>query len=109
MRAKVEHPFRQIKRQFGYTKARYRGLAKNTAQIGHCLRCPICGWCAGSCCRHRDQSVRRCLPAPPIRRKPHIWRACRSLVGPNLEIQDSVLIVQTILRAAIRFRHSLVI
>jgi IS5 family transposase len=32
-RAKVEHPFRILKRQFGYTKVRYRGLAKNTAQI----------------------------------------------------------------------------
>ena len=33
IRAKVEHPFRVIKRQFGYTKVRYRGRAKNTAQI----------------------------------------------------------------------------
>ena len=33
IRAKVEHPFRVIKRQFGYTKVRYRGLAKNTAQV----------------------------------------------------------------------------
>ncbi|PPU71405.1 IS5/IS1182 family transposase, partial [Xanthomonas cucurbitae] len=33
MRAKVEHPFRVIKRQFGYVKVRYRGLAKNTAQV----------------------------------------------------------------------------
>jgi IS5 family transposase len=33
LRAKVEHPFRVLKRQFGYTKVRYRGLAKNTAQI----------------------------------------------------------------------------
>jgi len=33
IRAKVEHPFRVIKRQFGYIKVRYRGLAKNTAQI----------------------------------------------------------------------------
>ena len=33
IRAKVEHPFRVLKRQFGYTKARYRGLRKNTAQI----------------------------------------------------------------------------
>lgn len=32
IRAKVEYPFRVIKRQFGYTKVRYRGLAKNTAQ-----------------------------------------------------------------------------
>ena len=33
IRAKVEHPFRVIKRQFGYLKTRYRGLAKNRAQI----------------------------------------------------------------------------
>ena len=32
VRAKVEHPFRVIKRQFGHVKVRYRGLAKNTAQ-----------------------------------------------------------------------------
>ena len=33
VRAKVEHPFRVIKGQFGFTKVRYRGLAKNTAQL----------------------------------------------------------------------------
>jgi transposase, IS5 family len=33
IRAKVEHPFRVIKRQFGFAKVRYRGLGKNTAQI----------------------------------------------------------------------------
>ena len=33
IRAKVEHPFRVLKRQFGFTKVRYRGLTKNTAQI----------------------------------------------------------------------------
>lgn len=33
VRAKVEHPFRVIKRQFGYIKVRFRGLAKNTAQL----------------------------------------------------------------------------
>ena len=33
IRAKVEHPFRVIKRQFGFLKLRYRGLVKNTAQI----------------------------------------------------------------------------
>ena len=32
-RAKVEHPFRVIKRQFGYVKVRFRGLVKNTAQL----------------------------------------------------------------------------
>lgn len=33
IRAKVEHPFRVIKCQFGFTKVRYRGLMKNTAQL----------------------------------------------------------------------------
>jgi len=33
IRAKVEHPFRVLKRQFGHVKVRYRGLAKNTAQL----------------------------------------------------------------------------
>ena len=33
IRAKVEHPFRVIKHQFGHVKVRYRGLAKNTAQL----------------------------------------------------------------------------
>jgi len=33
IRAKVEHPFSVVKQQFGFTKVRYRGLAKNTAQI----------------------------------------------------------------------------
>jgi len=33
IRAKVEHPFRVIKRQFNYLKARYRGIAKNAAQV----------------------------------------------------------------------------
>ena len=33
VRAKVEHPFRVLKCQFGYRKVRYKGLAKNTANI----------------------------------------------------------------------------
>ncbi len=33
VRAKVEHVFRVIKCQFGYRKVRYRGLAKNEAQL----------------------------------------------------------------------------
>lgn len=32
-RAKVEHPFRVIKRQFGHVKTRFRGLVKNTAHL----------------------------------------------------------------------------
>jgi IS5 family transposase len=33
IRAKVEHPFRVIKRQFGHLLLRYRGLMKNTQQL----------------------------------------------------------------------------
>ncbi|GEM_PF-5816816 len=33
VRAKEEHPFRVIKRQFGFIKVRYCGLKKNTAQL----------------------------------------------------------------------------
>jgi len=33
VRAKVEHPFHVIKNLFGHRKTRYRGLAKNTAQL----------------------------------------------------------------------------
>ncbi len=33
VRARVEHHFRIIKRQFGYQKTRYKGLEKNTAQL----------------------------------------------------------------------------
>ena len=33
IRAVVEHPFRVVKRQFGYVKVRYRGLTKNGAQV----------------------------------------------------------------------------
>ena len=33
VRAKVEHPYRVIKRQFGLAKVRFKGLAKNTAHV----------------------------------------------------------------------------
>jgi IS5 family transposase len=33
VRAKGEHAFLVVKRQFGYTKVRYRGLAKNIAEL----------------------------------------------------------------------------
>ncbi len=33
VRSKVEHPFRVVKRQFGYQKVRFKGLAKDTTQI----------------------------------------------------------------------------
>ncbi len=33
IRSRVEHVFRVMKRQFGYTRVRYRGLAKNATQV----------------------------------------------------------------------------
>ena len=33
IRAKVEHPFHLLKNTFSLRKLRYRGLAKNTAQL----------------------------------------------------------------------------
>lgn len=33
VRAKVEHPFQVLKCQWGFVKVRYRGLAKNAAQL----------------------------------------------------------------------------
>jgi IS5 family transposase len=33
IRAKIEHPFRIIKCQFGFRKAIYRGLAKNDNKL----------------------------------------------------------------------------
>jgi IS5 family transposase len=33
LRARFNHPFRVLKCQFGFTKVRYRGLAKSTAQL----------------------------------------------------------------------------
>jgi IS5 family transposase len=38
VRSRVEHLFRVIKRQFGYTKVRYRGLVKNAAQVFTLIR-----------------------------------------------------------------------
>jgi hypothetical protein len=33
IRVRVEHPFRVTKRQFGHTKVRFRGLAKNAVRV----------------------------------------------------------------------------
>jgi IS5 family transposase len=37
VRAKVEHPFRILKRIFGLDKVRYRGLAKNHHRLCACF------------------------------------------------------------------------
>ena len=47
LRARVEHPFRVLKRQFGHIKTRYRGLAKNRRSCSACSRSAICIWSEG--------------------------------------------------------------
>ena len=42
VRAKVEHPFRILKRVFGFEKVRYRGLKKNHERL-----CAVCQLCSG--------------------------------------------------------------
>ena len=37
VRAKVEHPFRILKRVFGFEKTRYRGIAKNHNRLCACF------------------------------------------------------------------------
>ena len=42
IRAGVEHPFRIIKRQFGFVKARYKGAAENDNQLAMLFTPPTC-------------------------------------------------------------------
>lgn len=48
VRAKVEHPFRLTKRQFGLVKVRFKGLQKNTAHVIILFALSTCGWCDGN-------------------------------------------------------------
>ena len=57
IRAKVEHPFRVIKRQFGHVKVRYRGLAKNNAQLQTLLALSNL-WMARKTLRALDEQLR---------------------------------------------------
>ena len=47
VRAKSEHPFRVLKRQFGHVKTRYRGLAKNRAELFTLFALGNLFWCEG--------------------------------------------------------------
>ena len=51
LRAKVEHPFRVIKRQFGYTKVRFAAWLKTPRNRPLCLPCRTFGWCKNGCWR----------------------------------------------------------
>ena len=41
VRAKVEYPFRVIKRQFGHLKTRYRGLVSTAEQFPAKVECAL--------------------------------------------------------------------
>ena len=67
VRAKVEHPFLIVKRNFGFTKTRYRGISKNLNHL-HVLF----AWRelvdARACRRsHRGGGVALACPKPPER------------------------------------------
>ncbi len=47
IRAKVEHPFLDVKRLWGYAKVRYRGLAKNTERLALLLGLSNLKWAKG--------------------------------------------------------------
>lgn len=62
VRAKGEHRFRVVRRHFGYTKVRCRGLAKNTAQVLTRFVCQTCGRRGDVCCSRRGNPAGRRKP-----------------------------------------------
>jgi hypothetical protein len=56
--------FRIIKRQFGYTKVRYRGSAKNAAQVMTLIGLANCMRCAAGWQRH-DTPTASAMPKRP--------------------------------------------
>ena len=63
VRAKVEHSIGVIKRVFGFTKTRYRGLAKNTQRLW-----VSCGLANLFIARHQLLRATRVLCTAPFRR-----------------------------------------
>ena len=61
--AKVEHPFRVTKSQFGHAKVYCRGLKKTRRNSSRCLRYPISGWYEAGLCRGRRHDRVREQPA----------------------------------------------
>lgn len=71
IRAKVEHPFRIIKCQFGFIKARYKGLTKNDSQLAMLFT---------SRCYDDSQDLSEIREQPGIRSK---FGVKRQYVGQN--------------------------
>ena len=53
-RAKVEHPYRIIKCQFGFRKVFYRGIRKNDLKLKLLLPWPTSGWYGNDYLIQRD-------------------------------------------------------
>jgi hypothetical protein len=70
VRAKVEHPFRVLKRQFGYVKTRYRGLAKNRAQLFTLFALGNLFLSEGGCWREVESVQNRPSGTPKARKRP---------------------------------------
>ena len=52
--AKVEHPFRVIKRQLGHIEVRYRGMVKNAAQVLTLFALSNLWMARRPCCKRQD-------------------------------------------------------
>ncbi len=104
IRAKVEHPFRVSKRQFGHVKVRYRGLAKNTAQLHTRFALSNLWMVRRTLLQEARGLVRPKRPErPPTGRKqalkwPESRRVCRHLKH-RASAPIAASVVQTILRA----------
>jgi hypothetical protein len=61
VRAKVEHPFLIAKRDFAFTKTRYRGIAKNLNHLAHAVR--LRELADARPCRRTDRVTARRQPA----------------------------------------------
>jgi len=102
IRAKVEDPFRVIKRQLGFTKVRYRGLAKNTAQIVTLFALSnlwMTGWNHGDECArsasHEQIAVRNGCAVRVAKGAERLREALRRHAGFSASMAIAVGVVQT--------------
>ena len=95
VRAKVEHIFRVIKCQFGYRKARYRGLAKNAAQMFSLMALANL-YLARQCLRAESVENRE----NPVKRVPNQPKLAENhqIPGRGQQARSSKCVIQSFLR-----------
>lgn len=86
VRSKVEHPLRVIRRQFGYRKVHFKGLARNTARI-LTLFALSNRWVMRRTLLTPAAEVRRCF-APDTAPKGTMWTVTST---PSTELRHNVL------------------